>query len=200
MVDTSDNSDEVARGLAALGARVGAGMERALKRAGAQHQRTATKDLFTGYTGTSPADKLQTRSGALRRLIGWATRGSGFASELTIFAGPPARIQEYGGTIKAKRKKYLTIPLRAALTPSGVPKRPGARDWEDAFVLRSRAGKLFIARRRGKKGLDLLYKLQESVRLPARFGFRAHFRAKTIPFLQGELAKVLDGADGGGRA
>lgn len=180
------DADQVAGELGAMSARIGAGVERALQKTGAQHVRTATKELFTG-----PPDSLQSRSGGLRRSLGWATRGAGLASELTVFAGPPARTHEYGAVIHAKRARYLTIPLRAALTPSGVPRKPNARAWDDAFILKARSGKLFLARKRGKRGLDLLYKLQESVRIPARFGFRKHFQTITVPFLKAELAKVV---------
>jgi hypothetical protein len=85
--------------------------------------------------------------------------------------------------VRAKRVKYLTIPLKAALTASGNPKRPGARDWEDTFVLRAKDGRLFIARPKGKR-LELLYKLQASVEIPARFGFREHFRKVTLPYMR----------------
>ena len=185
MIEYEDNSKQVAERFKALGPRAGAAVRRALVATGAQNQRTATKELFRPYTGAA-GGKLQHRSSALRRSIGFEVRGDGFASALTVFAGPPARIQEFGGRVTAKRAKYLTIPLRAALTPSGQPKRPGARDWEDTFVLRAKSGKLFIAREKGRK-LELLYKLQQSVEIPARFGFRNHFRTRTLPFLRERL-------------
>lgn len=190
MIEFTDNSADVERAFTALGRRVGSVVGRSMNRAGAFHTRISTKELFVPYTGSSPADKLQTRTGGLRRSIGWETKGEGFGTALRVFAGPPARIQEYGGTITAKRSKYLTIPLRAALTAAGAPKRPDARSWDDAFILKARNGKLFIARRAGK-ALQLLYRLQESVRLPARFGFRALFRNKTLPFLRNELQREL---------
>lgn len=200
MIETSNNGDELARRLAEIAPKIGAGLKRALDRAGAFHKRTVSLERFTGYTGTS-TDKLQTRSGGLKRSVGWATRGEGLASELTIFAKPPARIQEFGGTITAKNRRYLTIPLRAALTPTGQLKggaritrtgnRWGTADGWATFVLKARSGKLFIARRRDNGSIDLLYKLQQSVRIPARFGFRDHFRTRTVPFLKAEFGRLL---------
>lgn len=72
-----------------------------------------------------------------------------------------AAIHETGGTIKAKRAKYLTIPLPAAMTPRGVLRKP-ARQWTDTFVRNK-----IIFQKKGKKVVPL-FVLKESVTIPAR--------------------------------
>jgi phage gpG-like protein len=68
-----------------------------------------------------------------------------------------ARIHQEGGTITPKRAKYLAIPL----TPAAKVKRP--LEWEDTFI---RKGIIF--RNLGKDKVEALYKLQKSVKIPAR--------------------------------
>jgi hypothetical protein len=79
-----------------------------------------------------------------------------------------AKIQDEGGTIRAK-KKYLTIPLR------GVKMR--ARDYPDAFFVRSKAGNLLLVQQKwgkvrggensARRGLEVLFLLKPEVTLPA---------------------------------
>lgn len=189
MIEFNDNADAVARAIASKPAAALAALRRSMAQAGAFHQRTVATERFGPYRGSAYPDKLQTRGGGLKRSVGYEVRGD----EVVMFAGKPSRIQEYGGDVRAKNRKFLTIPLRAALTAAGRLKggarivRSGDR-WTTAdgwatFILRAKSGKIFIARRRGKTGLELLYKLQESVRIPPRFGFREHFQKRTVPFL-----------------
>ncbi len=77
-----------------------------------------------------------------------------------------ARIHEYGGVIKAKNKKYLTIPLPAAMTSAGVLRKP-AGDWEDTFVMRSGRGNLIIFQKRGARIVPL-FVLKKQVSIPQR--------------------------------
>lgn len=84
---------------------------------------------------------------------------------------PYAGIQEMGGIIRAKRVKYLTIPLKAALDNRGIPLKKSARDWENTFVARSKAGNLIIFQRNGA-AITPLYVLKTSVKIPPRLGLR----------------------------
>ena len=85
-------------------------------------------------------------------------------------------IHETGGTIRAKRSKYLTIPLAAALNTDGTPKRRSAREWENTFVGRSKAGNLLIFQKTAT-GMIPLYVLKKEVTIPARLGMKATLEA-----------------------
>lgn len=73
------------------------------------------------YRGRSYRFRLQTRTGALRRSISRTkVKFTATGAEAQAFTTSKyARIQEFGGTITPKRRKYLTIPLRDALTAGG---------------------------------------------------------------------------------
>lgn len=73
-----------------------------------------------GKDGTS----LKVRTGNLRRHFFNHVEGEGGNRVLTVgVAGVPyARIQEMGGTVRAKNGKYLAIPIGPALTAAGVAK------------------------------------------------------------------------------
>lgn len=98
-----------------------------------------------------------------------------------------AKIQDEGGTIKAK-KKFLTIPLK------GVKMR--ARDYPDAFFLRAK-GNLFLVQPKWKKarggesygrgGLDFLFLLKPEVHLPATRWFSG-----TMLMMQSLLPGFMD--------
>ena len=81
-----------------------------------------------------------------------------------------AALQHFGGNVVPKKGRFLAIPL----TPAIRRNYSGSfrRDYPDAVVLRSKTGKLFLARRsekgKGKKGLELLAILLRSVRVPPR--------------------------------
>ena len=81
-----------------------------------------------------------------------------------------ARIQELGGTISAKNAANLTIPLDAALTPSGVA-RFSAREVIDNPSVAGMTGTFFAKSILfGKNGSAItpLFLLKPSVTLPAR--------------------------------
>jgi hypothetical protein len=76
---------------------------------------------------------------------------------------------ETGGTIKATRSQYLTIPLPAAMDSRGVPLRERARQWDHTFVKRSKSGNLIIFRSLpGARQLTPLYLLKTSVKIKPR--------------------------------
>jgi len=69
-----------------------------------------------------------------------------------------AAIQDKGGTINARNRKYLTIPL------AGV--KGTAANYPGSFIVRSKKGNLLICER-GRDGLRPLFALKPSVTLPA---------------------------------
>lgn len=183
------------RELDALIARASAGVRQALERGGQFHTREMARNA---------AD----RTGTLRRSFGHEVVGQGLTSELRVFSRgtPYAAIQEFGGTIKPKNKRYLTIPLPDAKTPAGALKG-GARlvqrgeryftaDGDTTFVFRSKRGNLLVAARAKNGRRRLLYTLKPSVTLKARLGFTRTFQERTAPFILGELERFVPFAKG----
>lgn len=174
-------------------------LTRALKTSGEQF-RGAMFDRFTGYSNPrSVEDRLQNRSGnaGLRGSFGYEVSGalgSGRPLSLLAFsAGRPARIHEFGGTIRAKRTRYLTIPTGDNLTPGGRVRYPSAPDVERQdpgityFVRSPRTGNLLLFAKH-KPGTDpqpgkkppkplLLFVLKREVYIPPRLGFRRTWNA-----------------------
>jgi hypothetical protein len=111
--------------------------------------------------------------------------------------------QEYGGTIRPRSRRFLTVPLPGALTAAGVT-RGGARlvnrggRWQTAdgrptVIFTGRSGYGIIAEVRGEgrnRRLNNLYVLRPFVRLRPRLGFRKTFQEETLPFIDQELGKV----------
>lgn len=103
-----------------------------------------------------------------------------------LYWGSPlryARTYEEGATIRPKRVRYLTIPLTLEA------KRHSAREFEDTFVIKTKLGHLFIARKKGK-GLEMLYALLPKVVIPGR-SFLPMSR-QDEEWLDRELAKMVD--------
>ncbi len=71
-----------------------------------------------------------------------------------------AAIQEFGGTVKAKNVKYLTIPW------DGVT--GWAKDYQNTFVHRTQTGNLIIFQRESKDKIRPLFTLKDKVEIPAR--------------------------------
>lgn len=196
---------KVQAALALVVQRLSAGVKAAFAKAGAAHQR-AMAERFKPYGGVGfgggGAAGIQTRSGALRRSFGWETRGEGLDSALRVFSAglPYARIQEEGGVVRPKNKRYLTVPLPDALTPGGSLKG-GARlvprgnkyqtaDGLPTFVFRSKRGNLLVGARARNGRLRLLYALKPQVTLKPRLGFRETFERVTRPMIDVELRRA----------
>lgn len=102
-----------------------------------------------------------------------------------------AAVHEYGTNIKTKEAKWLTIPIN----PKAKGKR--ARDFSGLFFYQPK-GKdyAFLARKKGKKGIENLFLLMKSVKIPERAflrgGFDAH-EAEIFHKISKLLPKVLDG-------
>jgi hypothetical protein len=133
-------------------------------------------------SGTSPKT-LSKRSGGMLKSIVESVRVNGTTFDTItgeIGGSRIARVQEFGATITPKKAKYLTIPLPAALDQRGVPLKKSARDWDNTFVARSKAGNLIIFQRRGAIIVPL-YVLKTSVTIPPRLGMGATLSAG-IPY------------------
>ena len=145
--------------------------------------------------GQSGSDLLHRRTGAFSRSFGSLTHGKDVGS-LRFLTGtvnaevPYAFIHEFGGTITASRTKYLTIPLAAAKTASGVARGP-ARSFQNTFVRMTRAG-LIIFQKQGDSSVPL-FLLRKSVDIPARLGFFRSWQ-KQLPTLIREFNKSVDEA------
>lgn len=145
------------------------------------------------------------RSGSLASGLLRKVEGQGSINRLTLRVGwfdpKLARIastQEFGGTIRPTRSKYLTIPLPAAMTPSGVLRRP-ARQWQNTFFFRSKAGNLILARSLGKGALEPLFVLKREVTLKPRLGFQdlwdsERFRSERFDILRESIDRGLSRA------
>lgn len=102
-----------------------------------------------------------------------------------------ANIHEDGGTITAKRSKFLTIPTQFAKTASGVP-RFSARDlfsgktnYKGGVVLNNM---IFGINKTKRSQITPLFILKKSVRIPAR-----KYLSKTVSQMQGKLLAVMRG-------
>lgn len=185
--------------------RVRDSMTRSFRRIGIKWEGSVKKG-FTGYSGQS-GSRLQNRSGNLRRSIQFRVGNPKRLDDLTLRmlagggAAPYAHSQEYGAVIKPKKRKYLTIPMPDALTPSGVVKGSAlirgsggkfTTDMGRTFIFKSASGNLFVAVKPGSGSgrLRLLYILKKSVTLP---GPRT---TGTPSRLGGERTASLDGPNG----
>ena len=145
------------------------------------------------YTGNrSTAGKLHRRSGigvaSIRKSIN--IQGNTI-NTLTGEIGGIKRlaIHEFGGVVTPKSKKFLTIPLPAALDSSGVPIRQSARDWDNTEVIRSAGGRLMIIQRRGRRIIPL-YILTKRVLIKKRLGMRDAVQRRLSDFAD-TLANVV---------
>lgn len=181
------------------------------------------KTRFVGFASGEggSSDKLRVRTGGLRQSFDWAgleTVGNapviGGRIGVVVFSSGRnyARIQEYGGEVKPKNSKYLTIPLPDNQTKAGVTRygsarnmietygfwKPSEKKYGNMFFFESKKGNLLLGSR-GKPGSNTrppsgnkgkrrrqppktywMFVLKESVRIPARLGFRAAWQSKEM--------------------
>lgn len=137
-------------------------------------------DPFWGVMGAE-GEALAVRSGATRASIVSRTFRQG--STIVGVVGSPARhlkVLEEGGVVSATGK-MLAIPTANAQTPGGSVKDEFRRDLRTVpglFVIRSKTGRPWLARREGGE-TELLFLLKDSVTLKAHHAFRASARRMT---------------------
>lgn len=123
------------------------------------------------------------RTGAARKSIGFELRASGLIPDLAvgaILAPPPyMRMLDKGGTIKPRNARYLTIPFKAARTPSSAFARftarqvissPESAGYTGTFI---RNGIIFGVKGEGdSRTIEPLFKLVDQVTQKATNGGR----------------------------
>jgi hypothetical protein len=148
---------------------------------------------LTPYGQVNTNRTLHNRSNFMRNSLRWRVTGTRLADlglDLTS-NHPGARLQEYGGVVRARRG-MLAIPIDDALTPAGVRKYGSPTDPEiaDGFFLEIPSGLYYVRRTGRQRGrgvetrgdLQFLFALRREVeipgpraprrRQPSRLGFR----------------------------
>jgi hypothetical protein len=136
---------------------------------------------------------LAVRSGGAGKSIRDSVRVEGHSlKDVAGFIGGKfwLKTHEYGATIKVKNAKYLTIPLRAALSAQGVPLKQKAKDWPNTFIAKSKKGNLIIFQRRGADIVPL-YVLKKEVKIPKRLGLGDTLRAGLPYFVDKSMAAMV---------
>lgn len=128
------------------------------------------------YTGfKSSAGRLQKRSGvglaSIRKSINVEGDNLGIIGE--IGGLKRLAIHEFGGVVTPNARKFLTIPLPAALDSRGVPLKLSPRDWDKTAVIKTAGGRLMIIQKRGRNNRIIpLYILTKRVVIKKRLGMR----------------------------
>jgi len=152
---------------------------------------------FTRYNGTRGGDRLQNRTGDLRRSIKRETSGNTLSTLFSrVFSTSEyASIHEFGGTIIAKDKyvnvpggPYLNIPTPSNLSGSGIIlKIPAQIFAEDGgHMFKSKAGRWIVADGQGTP----MFVLVKSVTIKPRLGMNKAVESE-IPTLLGTLSNEL---------
>lgn len=100
-----------------------------------------------------------------------------------------ASIHEYGCIIKAKKAKYLTVPIH----PAAVGK--SARSFPDLFFLKAASGEKFLVKGEGND-LEFYYWLTPSVKIPERSFLRAghdKYSDEVLKKVEMLISQVLSG-------
>lgn len=170
---------------------------RAMKRAMQRYLKyvadTIIKRNNKPWPGGTTDSSLSSRSGKAIRSIAQSLKVEGTGSEVLGYIGGIYYLQahEDGAVIRARRSKYLTIPLPAALDQRGVPLKRSAREWSNTFVIKSKNNNLLIVQRT-VTGIVPLYVLKKQVRIPKRLGMGEALN-RFLPTLGGYLQDELKG-------
>lgn len=146
-------------------------------------------------------ERMRVRTGQLVRSIRGEVTGPPEAPELRLSAGRAvplryAAMQEYGGTVRPKRGRWLAIPTGAALTASGVPRYETARQVPGLrFVSIDGARALLVRDVGGRRGRsEILYYLRRKVQIRPKSYMQDAFDAATHGLreqLQDRVAALL---------
>ena len=140
-------------------------------------------------------DRLGVVTGQTRKSFGHRVTGATLADlRLVKFTTSPIAVtNEFGATIRPVHSRYLTIPMPAALTASGVPRETSARNWPDTWVEETQGGHLMIFHEDpGEAGVaEPLYLLHPGpIQIPPRLNMRkAH--ADRGPTRRRQLARAV---------
>jgi hypothetical protein len=149
-----------------------------------------------GTTKTTMSRRSGNTMKAIKRSV--KVRGGQNINSIQGQIGGPSwlGIHEYGGRIRVKRAKYLTIPLPPALDKRGVPKKKSAREWNNTFVRKSKKGNLLIFQKRGRNIVPL-YVLKKEVRIPARLNMKRSLLSHKDYFIDRAMDKAVKELVGG---
>lgn len=161
--ETKERAQDLRRSLADFGERM---VRRIAKRLSGPVLKAQTGRLKGSLTHTETADTLEISAG-------------GGPGEVDY-----ARIHHYGGTIKPKKKKFLTIPFPGGPADRRVPLR--ASDFEDTFVAKG-----IIFQKRGKE-IEPLFILRRSVEIPERPYM--YLEESDATYLEKSIADFIAGA------
>lgn len=158
-------ADAVVRHVQRIETKAGPMLRATMERLAIQLQAHVQTHKLTG------GDPLNVRTGRLRRSITYRVDTGPQGIDGIVGTNVEyAAIHEYGGTIVPKTAKWLTVPLRAALTPSGVMRYTKARDYPNTFIAKG-----FIMQRQAG-GVVPLFQLRKSVKIPERSFLRSSLR------------------------
>lgn len=180
-------------------------MHRALKLSGQDFEREMAKRT----RGKTREDGLAKRTGALAKSISSKTTGEppNIASlkMRAVSAGVKyAAIHEFGGVVRPKNAKHLTIPIDDNLTATGDVRYPSARELfrtgsngRKPFTFKTdRAAYIVLPT---EDDLKFLWKLAKSVEIKPRLGFFDAWK-KQAPQRRRRFRGALVAAVRGGRA
>jgi phage gpG-like protein len=109
--------------------------------------------------------------------------------EVSAGGGPSevdyAAIHHYGGTIRPRKKKFLTIPFPEGPADKRVPLR--AADFSDTFVAKG-----IIFQKRGKDDIEPLFILKKSVEIPA--SPYMYLEDSDVNYLEDSISDFIAGA------
>lgn len=139
--------------------------------------------------------RLSSKTGALARSFVPVLRSqSGEAVEIGVYSPLPyARIQDTGGTIKARNRRFLAVPLTAAA------RRVPPREFPGGLVALIRGnGGVLVPRGPGGRSQGPQYALTPSVVLPGH-SYLAQAAQTGLPKVSAYLAKALGRLANGGK-
>ena len=167
---TMENWEEVSKNLKGAGKHIRGAMEEHVEWAGPFMERQVKREAEANQ---------ERRTG---RYIG-GIRNTVDRKKLTATIGTNVKYalqREFGGVIKPKHARWLTIPLKGAKTRAGVSRK--ARDYYDTFFHKTTDGRLFIFGRRTKKakGVVALFRLVKKVDQKETPIFRGAFAGNVV--------------------
>lgn len=160
------------------------------------------KDTMTNEVGRN----LTNRTGQLRQSFHHAMIGDSLGTlRGTVYTDSVyAATQEFDGEQTPSTRKYLTIPLDAALTPSGVSRGDLPHYGNKTFLVPHRRGWLVMLRtgiKRGRRSPAVpLFLLVRSVFIPGRLGFFRAWDADANKREEALMEAVDEALDGLGKA
>lgn len=136
------------------------------------------KEQMTGRPGLRRQTGTLARSWSVRNV----SRGPEDYGVLLATSVKYARIHQYGGTIKPKTAGALTVPI------SRSARGAFARSFGNLFIARTRKGAV-LARSKGR-GLEAMYALKKSVRIPKRLHVIEDFMKGGKALIMGQILKT----------